>query len=104
MVSVPEGRPLQLHLGGMSPGPVLDSILVRLERRFDRLRAKLVVGHAGQWALLLDRGSRLVPELQVFDDQWDAIDAGYLDPEGRRFCVKRIMEVDEPVVVRPAGI
>ena len=100
----PEQRPRQLHLAGMWPAESVDSILVRLELRFDRLRMKLVAEHEEQWALLIDRGSRLVPELQVFDDLWDAIDAGYGDPDGRRFCVKRIVEFDEPVVVRPAGI
>ncbi|WP_419551935.1 hypothetical protein [Candidatus Poriferisodalis sp.] len=103
MSPVPEGPSLQLHLGGMSPDPLLDSVVVRLEGRFNWLRAKLVAEHEDRWALLLDRGSRLVPELQVFDGQWDAIDAGYLDSEHRRFCVKQIVKVDEPLVIRPAG-
>ena len=88
----------------MSPDPLLDPVLVRLERRFEWLRARIVVEHEGRWALLLDRGSRLVPEFSVFDDQWDAINAGYLDPEHRRFCVKRVVKVDEPIYIRPAGI
>ena len=81
----------------MSPDPLLDPILRRLERRFDSLRAKLVVEHEGRWALLFDRGRRLVPELHVLGDQWEAIRAGYLDPGHRRFCVKQIVRVDEPV-------
>lgn len=105
MGSSPLQGALQLRLPGMWPAPALDPILVRLERRFDRLRAKLVAEHEGRWALLHDRGARLVPELYVFDDQWDAIDAGYLDPEHRRFCVKRIVEDDEVIYLRPlAGI
>lgn len=92
---------VQLRLPGMWPSPKLDSILIRLERRFDKLRRKLVAEHENRYALLFNRGSRLVPELQIFDDQWDAINAGYLDPEHRRFCVKRIVLVDEPVYLRP---
>lgn len=88
----------------MSPDPLLDPILIRLEGRFDKLRRKLVTEHENRYALLFDRGSRLVPELQVFDDQWDAINAGSLDSERRRFCVKRIVLVDEPIFIRPAGI
>ena len=89
----------------MWPTPTLDPILIRLEQRFDKLRAELVAEHEGRWALLRYRGARLVPELDVFDDQWDAIDTGYLDPEHRRFCVKRIVEVDEVIYLRPrAGI
>lgn len=81
----------------MSPDPLLDPILARLERRFDWLRAKLVVEHEGQWALLFDRGRRLVPELHILDDEWDAIRSGYADPDLRRFCVKQVASVDEPV-------
>lgn len=103
MGSVPKDSPLQFHLDGMWPNSGVDSILARLERRFEHLRAKLVSEHEGRWALVTDRGSRLVPGLRIFDDQWDAIDAGYLDLDRRRFCVKQILEVDEPVVVRPAG-
>ncbi len=40
----------------------------------------LVADDPGQWALLIDRSSRLVPLLQVLDDEWDAIRAGYADP------------------------
>lgn len=83
----------------MSPDPLLDPILIRLERRFDKLRRKLVAEHKDRYALLFNRGSRLVPELRVFDDQWDAINAGYLDPERRRFCVKQIVMVDKPVYI-----
>lgn len=87
----------------MWPSPTLDSILVRLERRFETLRDRLVADHEDRYALLFNRGSRLVPELHVFDDQWDAINAGYLDPEHRRFCVKRIVSVDEPIYLRPVA-
>ena len=76
----------------------------RLERRFDRLRASLVAEHAGKWALLLDRGARRVPDLEVHGDQWAAIDSGYQDPQHRRFCVKRIVSTDEPLIVRPSGV
>ena len=95
---------VQLYLGGMSPDPLLDPVFLRLERRFDRLRAKLVAEHEDRWALLFDRGSRLVPEVQIFADRWAAIASGRLDPEQRRFCVNRIVLVDEPIFIRPAGI
>lgn len=97
MSSTSADGPIQLHLGGMSPDPLLDPILIGLEGRFDKLRLRLVAEHENRYALLFNRGSRLVPELHVFDDQWDAINAGYLDPERRRFCVKRIVLVDEPI-------
>ena len=74
-----------------------------LEERFEKLRSTLVADHPGQWALLIDRGSRLVPLLQVLDDEWDAIRAGYADPAARRFCVKPILEADPELMVNSLG-
>lgn len=99
--STPADGSVQLRFPGMWPSPTLDSVLIRLERRFEELRSKLVEKHEDRYALLFNRGSRLVPELHVYDDQWDAINAGYLDAEHRRFCVKRIVLVDESVYLRP---
>lgn len=80
-----------------------DLILTRLEARFEKLRLGLLAEHEGKWALLFYRGSKRVPLLEVWDDEWDAIRAGYADPETRRFCVKQIVEYDEVLMAYSLG-
>ncbi len=93
----------QAQLANMGAMAQPDAVLTRLEERFEKLRSTLVADHPGQWALLIDRGSRLVPLLQVLDDEWDAIRAGYADPAVRRFCVKPILEADPELMVNSLG-
>lgn len=81
-----------------------DLILTRLEARFEKLRLGLLAEHEGKWALLFYRGSKRVPLLEVWDDEWDAIRAGYADPETRRFCVKQIVEHDEVLMAYSLGV
>jgi len=81
----------------------IDPILARLEARFEKLRPGLVAEHAGKWALLFYRGSRHVPLLEVWDDEWDAIRAGYADQALRRFCVKQIVESDAELAAYQSG-
>ena len=80
-----------------------DTVLTRLEARFEKLRPALVREHPNQWALLIYGGSKRVPVLDVWADEWDAICAGYADPQARRFCVKQIIETDEDVFVSSLG-
>ncbi len=89
---------------GFNPQMTLpDAVLTRLEARFEKLRPSLVREHPNQWALLIYLGSKRVPLLDVWADEWDAIRAGYADPQARRFCVKRIIESDEDVIVNALG-
>ena len=80
-----------------------DSVLVRLESRFEKLRSGLLAEHSGKWALLFYRGSRHVPQLEVWADEWDAIRAGYADQDQRRFCVRPIVENDAELVAYSLG-
>lgn len=81
----------------------MDPILARLEARFEKLRLGLLAEHQGKWALLVYRGSRYIPLLEVWDDEWDAIRAGYADQDLRRFCVKQIVESDAELAAYQSG-
>lgn len=73
----------------------IDAKLAKLEGRFDRRRPKLLRTDAGRWALVVD-GTR-ASEIEIFDSQREALDAGAQHPSRRRFCVRHIVEVDEVV-------
>ena len=77
----------------MRPDPVLD----RLEARFYRARRRLLRTDEGRWALVVQ--GTLQSEIEVYDTEVDAVHAGFLHSSRKRFCVKLIVECEEPIVI-----
>ena len=75
-----------------------DPVLERLEARFDRAKGRLLRTDEGRWALVVQ--GTLQSEIEVFDTEMDATHAGFLHPSRKRFCVKPIVEREEPIFIR----
>lgn len=77
-----------------------DPVLERLEARFERAKRRLMRTDEGRWALVVH--GTLQSEIEVFDTDLEATHAGFLHPSRKRFCVKPIVEREEPVVISAA--
>lgn len=78
----------------------VDPVLARLEARFERAKRRLIRSHEGRWALVVQ--GTLQSEIEVFDTETEATHAGFLHPSRKRFCVKPIVEREEPIVISAA--
>ena len=74
---------------------VADTVLTRLEARFEKRRHRLLKTDAGRWVLVVDRTRQ--SDIEVFDSERDALAAGAQHPSRRRFCVEQIVETHEVV-------
>lgn len=77
-----------------------DPELDRLEERFYKARRRLLRTDEGRWALVV-KGT-LQSEIEVYDTELDAVHAGFLHASRKRFCVKPIVEREEPIVISAA--
>lgn len=73
--------------------------LKRLESAFEQLRRRELARHAGKWVLLSSRA-----EVRYFEQEQQAVTAGYETERGEPFLVKQMLDEDPVISVSMASL
>ena len=77
-----------------------EPVLARLEARFERAKRRLMRSDEGRWALVVQGTPQ--SEIEVSATETEATHAGFLHPSRKRFCVKPIVEREQPIMISAA--